>query len=59
MIEINAETLGKEMEDIFGERIADPEIFPRIFEYQATLAKYNMVCRNQEVTVPEPKETDD
>lgn len=32
----------EKMKEMFGESLADPEVFPKIFQYQVNLAKYEL-----------------
>lgn len=41
-IEEKCKELGAKMEEMFGDRLADPDVFPRVFAYQAKLAVYEM-----------------
>ena len=41
-IEQKCEELGVKMEEMFGDKLADPDVFPRVFAYQARLAMYEM-----------------
>lgn len=44
------ETLGKKLEELFGENLADPEVFPRIFAHQVKFARYEIWRASQEST---------
>lgn len=37
-----SDDIAKKMMEMFGDRLVDPDIFPRMFEYQAKLAAYEL-----------------
>lgn len=39
--------LESKMREVFGDRLVDPEIFPRIFNYQAKLALFELALEKK------------
>jgi hypothetical protein len=37
-----AQTIVNKMVELFKEQLADPEVFPKMFEYQVKLAKFQL-----------------
>lgn len=46
-LEFKAEEIAEEMLKLFGDRVVDPEIFPKQFVYQAKLAYYQLRLRKE------------
>jgi hypothetical protein len=41
-VDTNAEKIAEQMKTMFGESIVDPDVYPKIFAYQAKLASYEL-----------------
>lgn len=39
---MQAEQIANKMVELFGDKIVDPDIFPKIFQYQVKIAKWEL-----------------
>ncbi len=53
---INEESLLAKMMEVYGEDIADPDIYPNIFHHQANVTLYYMRQNEQQELPPDPPE---
>jgi hypothetical protein len=42
-----AEKIVQKMQEMFGDKLVDPDVFPRQFEFQVKLAKFEMKVQNE------------
>lgn len=45
----NAEKIVDKLREMFGDHIADPDVFPKQFEYQVKMARYELQLESEKV----------